>query len=70
MTSPDARQASGRKLVVTRSGPGAVRHVGSVDARANLDANDLARKLADEKARAFKCGVDKAESVGNRPPAD
>jgi hypothetical protein len=70
MTSPDDRNASGRKLVVTRLGPGAVCHVGYVDARANPDANDLARKLADEKARTFKCGVDKAESVGNRPPED
>jgi hypothetical protein len=68
MTGPDDRKASGRKLVVTRLGPGGVCHVGYVDARANPDANELARKLADEKARTFKCGVDRAESVGNRPP--
>jgi hypothetical protein len=70
MQSPDDRKASGRKLVVTRLGPGGVCHVGYVDARANADANELARKLADEKARTFKCGIDKPESVGNRPPDD
>lgn len=70
MMSPDDRQASGRKLVVTRLGPGGTCHVGYVDARINPDANELARKLADEKARTFKCGVDKAETVGNRPPED
>jgi hypothetical protein len=44
--------------------------VGYVDARANPDANALARKLADERARSFKCVVDKPDFVGNRPPAD
>jgi hypothetical protein len=70
MTSPDDRQASGRKLVVTRLGTGGVCHVGYVDARANPDANELARKLADEKARTFKCRVDRAKSLGNSPPDD
>ena len=46
-------------LVVTRLGPGGVCHVGYVDARANPDANEVARKIADEKARTFKCGKDK-----------
>jgi hypothetical protein len=68
MTSPDDRQTSGRKLVITKLGPGGVCHVGYVDGRARPDANELARKLADEKARTFKCGVDKPQSVGNRPP--
>ena len=70
MASPDDPHASGRKLVVTKLGPGGVCHVGYVDARANPDANELARKLADEKAHIFKCGIDKPESVGNRPPDD
>jgi hypothetical protein len=56
--------------VVTKLGPGGVCHVGYVDARANPDANELARKLADEKARTFRCGIDKAQSVGNRPTDD
>jgi hypothetical protein len=44
-------------LVVTRLGPGGVCHVGYVDAR-NADANERARRLADERARGFRCGVD------------
>ena len=39
-------------------------HVGYVDARANPDANELARKIADENARTFKCGKDKAIVLG------
>jgi hypothetical protein len=33
-------------------------------------ADELARKPADEKARTFRCGLDKPQSVGNRPPDD
>ena len=51
--------STGRVLVVTRLGPGGVCHVGYVDAKANPDANELARKIADEHARTFKCGKDK-----------
>ena len=51
-------KATGRTLVVTRLGPGGSCHVGYVDARANPNANDLARKIADENARSFKCGKD------------
>lgn len=63
-TSPDDRKASGRVLVVTRLNPGGVCHVGYVDARANPDANEIARKLADEKARGFVCEKDKPEWHG------
>jgi hypothetical protein len=56
--------STGRVLVITRLGPGGVCHVGYVDARANPDANDLARKLADEHARAFRCGGQKPIVVG------
>jgi hypothetical protein len=56
---------SGRVLVVTRLGPGGVCHVGYVDAKANPDANELARRIADEHARAFKCGKDKRIVRGN-----
>jgi hypothetical protein len=58
MLSEDDRKASGRMLVITRLNPGGVCHVGYVDGR-RADANDAARKIADEKARAFRCGVDK-----------
>lgn len=58
--------ATGRILVVTRLGPGGVCHVGYVDAVANPDANDLARKLADKHARNFRCGVDKRVVVGRK----
>ena len=61
MLDIDDRQASGRVLVVTRLNPGGVCHVGYVNARGNPGANDIARSLADTKARKFKCGIDKAE---------
>lgn len=58
----------GQVLVVTRLGPGGVCHIGYVDARANLDANALAQKIADETARAFTCGADKPIVLGNKGP--
>ena len=60
-TEADAEREDGRStgltLVVTRLNPGGVCHVGYIDAR-KADANDAARKLADEKARGFRCRVD------------
>ena len=53
----DDGKSRGRTLVVTRLNPGGVCHVGYVDAR-TPGANEAARKLADEKARNFKCGTD------------
>ena len=64
----DERDTTGRVLVVTRLGPGAVCHVGYVDARANPTANELAQKLADENARGFKCGTDKPIVAGKVMP--
>ncbi|MGE0562978.1 MAG: hypothetical protein AB7O50_00545 [Pseudolabrys sp.] len=58
----------GQVLVITRLGPGGVCHVGYVDARVNPDANALAQKLADERARAFRCGTDKAMVEGKIGP--
>jgi hypothetical protein len=66
----DERTASGRVLVVTRLNPGGVCHVGYVDARTNANPNEVARHLADTKARAFKCDSDKAEWVGGKSFAD
>jgi hypothetical protein len=42
-------------LTVTRLPPGAVCHVAYIDVQANPNANDLARKAADELARDFNC---------------
>lgn len=58
----------GRMLVVTRLGSDGVCHVGYVDAKANADADVLARKIADETARPFKCGSDKPQILGKRGP--
>jgi hypothetical protein len=58
----------GEVLVVTRLAPGAVCHVGYVDAKANPDANALAQKIADENARKFRCGADKSIVLGSKGP--
>jgi hypothetical protein len=39
-------------------------HVAYVDAKANPDANELARKAADELARDFQCGKNQVKIVG------
>jgi hypothetical protein len=57
----------GQVLVVTRLGS-PVCHVGYVDGRANPDANALAQALADQRARDFKCGVDKPIMSGKTGP--
>jgi len=53
-------------LVVTRLPPGPVCHVAYVDVRANPDPNELARRMADETAREFKCGKDEVKIAGER----
>ncbi|WP_245003797.1 hypothetical protein [Bradyrhizobium liaoningense] len=53
-------------LVVTRLPPGPVCHVAYVDAIANPNANELARKAADDDARSFTCGKDEVKIVGTR----
>lgn len=66
----EKRTTSGRVLVVTRLPPGAVCHVGYVDARANADANELARAIADTKAAQFQCGKDKPVVSGAVTPGE
>jgi len=61
----DDRPTTKQMLAVTRLSPGAVCHVAYVDVQANPDANELARKAADETARHFNCGKDKVKVVGN-----
>jgi hypothetical protein len=56
-------------LVVTRLPPGPVCHVAYVDAMANPNADELARKAADELARDFKCGMDQVKVIGASGPA-
>ena len=51
-------------LAVTRLPPGAVCHVAYIDVTANPDANELARKAADELARDFQCSWDEVKIVG------
>ncbi|MGE0285772.1 MAG: hypothetical protein AB7I42_06230 [Bradyrhizobium sp.] len=60
----DGRPIARQMLAVTRLAPGPVCHVAYVDVQANPDANELARKAADEIARNFKCGKDKVNIVG------
>lgn len=42
--------------------------IGYVDARANANANELARALADETAKSFVCGKDKPGFKGAKGP--
>jgi hypothetical protein len=58
----------GKVLVVTRLAPGGVCHIGYVDALANANANELARKIADGRAGSFRCNADKPVIVGATGP--
>jgi len=58
----------GEVLVVTRLAPGGACHIGYVDALANANANELARKIADERAASFHCNADKPTIVGATGP--
>ena len=63
-TKAEERDAEGQVLVVTRIEPGATCHIAYVDALANPDADELARKVADEKAKGFDCATAEPEYVG------
>ncbi|SEN10443.1 hypothetical protein [Bradyrhizobium sp. OK095] len=67
-TDPDKQGRPNTKamLVVTRLPPGPVCHVAYVDAIANPNANELARKAADDFARGFACGKDEVKIIGTR----
>jgi len=69
-TKPDDKgdQVRGEVLVVTRLPPGAVCHVGYVDGRANRNADELARQIADKHAREFRCRKDATMVVGATGP--
>lgn len=53
----------GQILVVTRIEPGATCQIAWIDALANPDANELARKIADETAPGFDC-ANEPDTVG------
>ncbi|WP_458161665.1 hypothetical protein [Bradyrhizobium sp. 18BD] len=65
---PDKRGRPNTKamLVVTRLPPGPVCHVAYVDTIANPNANELARKAADDFARSFACDKDEVKIIGTR----
>ena len=63
-TQREEGEDEGQVLVVTKVGPGATCQIAYVDALANPDANELARKVADEKARDFDCETGEPEYVG------
>ena len=54
----------GQVLVVTQVMEGNTCHIAYVDARANADANELARQAADRMAGRFDCMSDEIEIVG------
>jgi hypothetical protein len=60
----DGRPIAKPMLIVTRLPPGAVCHVAYIDVKANPNANELARKAANETARDFKCGKDEVKVIG------
>jgi hypothetical protein len=62
----EGRPKSLRLLVVMRLPPGQVCKVAYIDRAANGNANELARKAADEVAPNFKCGTDKVRILGER----
>jgi hypothetical protein len=64
----DSNGVAGQVLVVTRLGPGGVCHIGYVDGHANPNANELAVQIADQHARTFRCGKDKASVFGAKGP--
>jgi hypothetical protein len=62
------RPKSVRMLVVMRLPPGPVCKVAEIERAANSDANELARKAADEIARSFKCATDTVQVIGKHGP--
>jgi hypothetical protein len=60
----DGRPTAKPLLAVTRLPPGPVCHVAYVDVTANPNANELARKAADDIARGFQCGKDEVKVIG------
>ena len=51
-------------MITKLGGPGQVCHVGYVNARANPDANAIAREVVDNGATEFECGSETALEYG------
>jgi hypothetical protein len=64
-TQPDL-DYEGEALVVTTLGPYGVCQVAHIDARANPDANELARQMADLYGQNFDCAAREPEVIGVR----
>ncbi|MBA2402857.1 MAG: hypothetical protein H0V72_30010 [Bradyrhizobium sp.] len=60
----EGRPTAKPMLAVTRLPPGDVCHVAYIDAQANTNPNELARKAADDLARKFECGKDEVKVIG------
>ncbi|CAN7338101.1 hypothetical protein LJR220_002986 [Bradyrhizobium sp. LjRoot220] len=60
----EGRPTAKPMLAVTRLPPGEACHVAYIDAQANPNPNELARKAADDLARSFKCGKDEVKIIG------
>ncbi len=64
-TSSGDSAPDGQVLVLTKlGGPGQICHIGYVNARANPDANAIAREVVDNGAGTFDCGGDTAPEYG------
>jgi hypothetical protein len=63
-TKREEGETEGQVLVVTKIAPGATCQIAYIDALANPDANELARKTADTKAKDFDCETGEPEYVG------
>jgi hypothetical protein len=66
---PDDESKEGKDLpllIVARLSPGPICQIALVDTTAKQDANAIARQIADEKARDFKCNSDTAQLIGAR----
>lgn len=67
----DSDGVKGETLVVTKiGGAGQVCHVGMLDAKANPNANELARGVADDVAPEFVCGAERAHDYGLGPEGE
>jgi hypothetical protein len=70
-TDPENPDRTTQVLVVSRVGQVEDREgcvVGLVLASGNPQANEQARRIADERARSFDCGVDERDAVGEGLP--